>query len=135
MSRSSRRRHGLVLLALFVAQATAAPVGACTQSHEGPDGLAHDTGLAGQMPAASMAAVSHHGGATMLEHAPDGIEHAPDGMPIGCLALATCGAPAIGAADLSSGIVLSSSLERKELRALDRPATIVMRLVTPPPKI
>ena len=127
MNRRLRRRSGVALLILLAVQSVAAPMGACAQEHEG-----HDT-VAPEM------ATNGHGHANMptgTEPVPtEASHHDPASAPVGCLALAACGAPAISTSIATAVLPFADRVEQKARGILDEPAVIVLGLTTPPPKI
>ncbi len=128
MTRRTRRRSGLTLLTLLAVQSVAAPLGACAAEQEHHEGVAHEA-----------AAMDHtHGGDGthgMTPGAADESHHAPDSTPADCLALAACGAPAMGAR-MATDQVVDTNHDAHALRsASEEPAAFVLGLTTPPPKI
>jgi hypothetical protein len=128
MTSQTRRRSGLVLLALLAVQSVAAPLGACAQDHEQHEAAAHEMTTMDQ---------AHAGGPTvgMEQVGSSEAEHAPYQAPVDCLALAACGAPAVGSS-VSTAHVILADLSTRSLPAVSgEPAAIVLGLTTPPPKI
>ena len=128
MSRRNRRRSGVALLMLIAVQSVATPLGACAQEPGDQHEREHEV------------AATHHTSsddATMGmrdDHAA-GSHHAPLPTPVDCVALAACGAPAIGANATTAGIVSVDHVVQKLRGILDEPAVFVLGLTTPPPKI
>lgn len=123
-----RRRSGLVLLALLAVQSVAVPMGACAQDHEQHEAAAHEMTTMDH---------AHTGGSRVgMEHAGSyEAEHAPDPAPMDCLALAACGAPAVGSSISTAHVILADLSTRSLPTMSGEPATIVLGLTTPPPKI
>ena len=75
-----------------------------------------------------------HGMEMESEHSEES-HHAPDSQPVDCMALAACGAPAIGTSHTPAELAVGD-LSAPTLQAIaDEPAAIVLGLTTPPPKI
>lgn len=140
MPNRRRRRGGTVLLGLLSLQVIAAPVGACAQPHVGHD-AAGQAGIAVEM---TMSRSVDHGRVLPADEpeasAPPGgaqsdLGHETDSMPMDCLALAACGAAAVRSVSAASILVLPGDFARTAVVVGERPAAVVLGLVTPPPKI
>lgn len=129
----------MALLGLLSLHAIAAPVGVCAQPREGHHaggsaGVEHDMAVTsathGQMQLeASAPSPASAGGNTA------GPVHETDSMPMNCMVLAACGAPAVGSVVAESGLVPLGRIVRSSTVVAQRPAAVVLGLLTPPPKI
>ncbi|MDH3222257.1 MAG: hypothetical protein OEO23_00965 [Gemmatimonadota bacterium] len=134
MSNPRRRRGGIALLGLLSLHALAAPAVVCAQPH-------HGAAAAGQVETSADSPGHGHMLVEASAESPPPVgspatdpEHGTDGVPMNCLALAACGAPAVGAVNATSGIVPLGIVERSAQAVAFRPTTVVLLLLTPPPK-
>ena len=128
MTSRSRRRSGLTLLSLLATQFVLAPFSACAQEHEGHDGPSHASVVDGHAPESRV----------MIEPHDDRVvdpASSPEPTPVDCLALAACGAPAIGQVGATAQVRIADSVGHDPWQLLDEPAAIDLSLSTPPPKI